>query len=146
MGGSALFLLFGCASSFVQGQPPTPIELSDRWVASEESAVGVIAVDTASVTLLEPGIYQVWLHTNYATPREILGDRVIAERSFADYDCRRRLVRLHRFQLFDTDGRKPVNSEYSDVSEAQFRAVEPESLGELRYGIACRIGRQLYGK
>lgn len=142
---TSLVVAVACATSGGP-EPASPMPLSERWVVLGTTDGRTLAVDTASITMLEPQVYRLWFHVNFAAVQRLLGDEYVAQRDLADYDCRNRTIRIQTFQILDSDGNVVLTSEYPDMSEAKFRPVKPETPNELQYSVACVIGPRKFGR
>ena len=117
--------------------PPVVAALDSRWVAILEGPGAAIYLDTKSSRRIGAGEVQVWLTTQYRERQRLLGYEYFGELELIDFDCRRRLSRIHQSTLRDAGGRAVFHSEFPDPASARYSAVVPGGVTEVKFAATC---------
>ena len=133
---TTLFLLANCVPAPTPAPAPAA-PLGARWVHLGGTPRYQVFLDTASIVTISPREVQVWITTTFDRDYSVAGIRYRSMRKLMDVQCERRAIRLHKTLLLDALSRQVFVSEYPDANQAQYRAVDPESVDEGEYNLLC---------
>ena len=136
---TAALLLAAAACRTAPARAPSPAaSLPSLWIILAESNGMSIAIDAPSVVHLDQSRYRATVDTRFPRPQELLGKRFVTSRKVSDFDCDRRMTRIHSFTMLDAKGREVSRAAYPAPYAAAFRAVVPATLTEAEYVQVCR--------
>ena len=117
--------------------PPALVgQQADRWISVGMEAGAEVELDTASVTEIDPDLFEAWLRQDLSEPRLFLVDRYDRRLVLHQYDCRLRRQRLIWFRLLE--GEDLVQDRAS--SDSRWQPILPGSVEETVWMRVCEVG------